>query len=156
MGLAPGERCRPSWSVIELFIAPLRVSGMAIDAVSRFLDGVGARRLADGEWGLTIPDQDPLDIGIRMVDGLMRVQAFAVPATDAPADADVLHWNRTSRVTRFARTRSGDIWVQADLLPESISESALDQVLGLVVEAARFAREVAYAPEERLGDTTAW
>jgi hypothetical protein len=129
---------------------------MAIDAVSRFLDGVGARRLADGEWGLTIPDQIPLDIGIRMVDGLMSVQAFAVPAPDAPADADVLHWNRTSRVTRFARTRSGDIWVQADLLPESISETTLDQVLGLVVEAARFAREVAYAPADGAGNAGPW
>jgi hypothetical protein len=122
-----------------------------MDAVSRYLEGVGARRLADGEWGLTIADEHPLDIGIRINDGLLRVQAFAVPAADAPADADALHWNRAARVVRFARTRSGDLWVQADLLVESASEAVIDQVLGLVVDAARAARAVAYdaAPADR-------
>ena len=115
---------------------------MAIDAVSRYLDAVGARRLADGEWGLTIADEHPLDIGIRVADGLVRVQAFAVPAADAPDDADVLHWNRSARVVRFARTRSGDVWVQADLFIGAAE--SLDAVLGLVVEAARSARAVAY------------
>ena len=119
---------------------------MRIDAVSSYLEGVGARRLADGEWGLTIADEHPLDIGIRVADGLLRVQAFAVPAADAPGDADALHWNRATRVVRFARTRSGDLWVQADLLVESASEAALDRVLGLVVEASRSARAVAYDP----------
>jgi hypothetical protein len=117
---------------------------MAIDAVGRYLEEVGARRLADGEWGLTIADKYPLDIGIRVADGLVRVQAFAVPAADAPADEDVLHWNRATRVVRFARTRAGDLWVQADLLLDSASGRSLDAVLGLVVEAARSARAVAY------------
>ena len=116
---------------------------MAIDAVSRYLDGVGARRLAEGEWGLTIPDEHPLDIGIRAADGLVRVQAFAVPAAAAPADSDVLHWNRATRMVRFARTRGGDLWVQADL-PLAAAASHLDQVLGLVVEASRSARAAAY------------
>jgi hypothetical protein len=115
---------------------------MAIDAVERYLNGVGARRLADGEWGLTIADEHPLDIGIRVVDGLLRIQAFALPAADAPADEDVLHWNRGARVVRFARTRSGDLWVQADLFLDAAA--SLDRVLGLVVEAARSARAVAY------------
>src|SRR3954449_8285413 len=115
---------------------------MAIDAVSRYLEGVGARRLAPGEWGLTIADDHPLDIGIRIADGLGRVQAFAVRAADAPADEDVLHWNRSTRVVRFARTRSGDVWVQADVFLGAAD--GLDRVLGLVVEAARSARAVAY------------
>jgi hypothetical protein len=115
---------------------------MAIDAVGRYLESVGARRLADGEWGLTVTDEHPLEIGIRVVDGLVRVQAFAVPAADAPADEDVLHWNRTTRVVRFARTRSGDLWVQAELFVDGAG--ALDRVLGLVVEASRSARAVAY------------
>src|SRR3954453_2287340 len=115
---------------------------MAIDAVSRYLEGVGARRLAPGEWGLTIADDHPLDIGIRIADGLVRVQAFAVPAADAPADEDVLHWNRSTRVVRFARTRSGDLWVQAEVFLDAAD--SLDAVLGLVVEAARSARGVAY------------
>src|SRR3954462_14787684 len=115
---------------------------MRIDAVSRYLEGVGARRLAEGEWGLTIADEHPLHIGIRVADGLVRVQAFALPAADAPADSDALHWNRGARVVRFARTRSGDLWVQADLFVDAAE--SLDQVLGLVVEASRSARAVVY------------
>ena len=114
---------------------------MAIDAVGTYLEALGARRLAEGEWGLTVADEHPLDIGIRVTDGLVRVQAFAVPATDAPDDAEALHWNRGTRVVRFARTRSGDLWVQADVFLEAAD--SLDVVLGLVVEAARSARAVA-------------
>jgi len=113
-------------------------------AVGDYLESVGARRLADGEWGLTVADEHPLDIGIRLADGLIRIQAFAVPAADAPADDDALHWNRSTRIVRFARTRSGDLWVQADLFADA--SEALDRVLGLVVEAARAARAVAYDP----------
>jgi hypothetical protein len=117
---------------------------MAIDAVDGYLAGVGARRLADGEWGLTVADEHPLHVGIRVVDGLVRVQAFAVPAADAPASEDVLHWNRASRIVRFARTRDGDVWVQADLPVGACDPAEMDRVLGLVVEAARSARAVAY------------
>ena len=115
---------------------------MRIDSVSRYLESIGARSLADGEWGLTVPDEHPLDIGIRVADGLVRIQAFAVPAVDAPADEDVLHWNRGTRVVRFARTRSGDLWVQADVFLDGAG--SLDAVLGLVVEASRSARAAAY------------
>jgi hypothetical protein len=115
---------------------------MRIDSVSRYLESIGARSLADGEWGVTVADEHPLDIGIRVSDGLVRIQAFAVPAADAPADEDVLHWNRATRVVRFARTRSGDLWVQADLL--AADAGSLDAVLGLVVEASRSARAAAY------------
>lgn len=119
---------------------------MPIDAVSRFLQGVGARKLADGEWGLTLPEEHPLDIGIRLSEGLVRVQAFAVPAADAPASEDVLHWNRATRMVRFSRTRDGDVWVQADI-PVDIADGALmDGLLGLVVDAARSARSAAYDP----------
>jgi hypothetical protein len=115
---------------------------MRIDAVSRYLSSIGARSLAEGEWGLTVADEHPLDIGIRVSEGLVRIQAFAVPAADAPADEDVLHWNRSSRVVRYARTRSGDVWVQADVFLDD--SSSLDAVLGLVVEASRSARAAAY------------
>ena len=127
---------------------------MAIDAVGRYLEGVGARRLADGEWGLTVADEHPLDIGIRAAEGLLRIQAFAVAAADAPADEDALHWNRGTRMVRFARTRSGDLWVQADVLLDTASEAALDRVLGLVVEAARAARAAAY--DATVADSGGW
>ena len=128
---------------------------MAIDAVSRYLEGVGARRLADGEWGLTVADEHPLNIGIRVVDGLVRIQAFAVPAADAPASEDVLHWNRTTRIVRFSRTRSGDVWVQADLLATAADAQAMDQLLGLIVEASHAARSAVYS-ETCLGDANRW
>lgn len=117
---------------------------MPIDAVDGYLAGVGARTLAPGEWGLTVPDEHPLDIGIRVADGLVRIQAFAVPAADAPASEDVLHWNRATRLVRYARTRDGDVWVQADLPVQAADSALMDRVLGLVVEAARSARAVAY------------
>jgi Putative bacterial sensory transduction regulator len=115
-----------------------------VDAfVAALPDGSG-RRLAAGEWGVTLEPGAagswPLDIGIRVADGLLRIQAFAVPAANAPADADVLHWNRTTRLVRFARTRSGDVWVQADLPAELVDEPQLDRLLGLVAEAAANAR----------------
>ena len=125
---------------------------MRIDAVSRYLEDVGARRVAEGEWGLTISDEYPLDIGIRLAQGLLRIQAFAVSAVDAPADSDVLHWNRATKVVRFARTRAGDLWVQAELFVEWATDARLDQVLGLVVEAARGARAVAYDAAPAKGD----
>ena len=125
---------------------------MAIDAVGAYLSSLGARSLAPGEWGLTIADEHPLDIGIRVGDGLVQVQAFAVPAADAPADEDVLHWNRSTRVVRFARTRSGDVWVQAELFLSGAD--SLDAVLGLVVEAARSARAAAYS--EPIPDDRTW
>src|SRR3954447_8489997 len=134
---------------IDRRIGCLECLSVPIDAVSRYLEGVGARRLADGEWGLTVADEHPLDIGIRLADGLIRIQAFAVPAADAPADDDALHWNRATRIVRFARTRSGDLWVQADLFADA--SEALDRVLGLVVEAARAARAVAYDPPAEPG-----
>ena len=115
---------------------------MPMVAVGRYLEGVGARKLAEGEWGLTIADEHPLDIGIRVKDGLVRIQAYAVPAADAPPDEDVLHWNRTTRIVRFSRTEDGDIWVQAELFADATDP--LDRVMGLVVEAARMARAVAY------------
>jgi Putative bacterial sensory transduction regulator len=124
---------------------------MPIDAVSRYLEGVGARRLAEGEWGLTVADEHPLDIGIRVADGLVRIQAFAVPAADAPASEDVLHWNRASRLVRFSRTRGGDVWVQADLFAAAADAAAMDKLLGLVVEASRAARAAAYPDRDDLG-----
>lgn len=117
---------------------------MPVDAVSHFLEGVGARKLAEGEWGLSLFEEHPLDIGIRLSEGLIRVQAFAVPAADAPASEEVLHWNRATRMVRYARTRDGDVWVQADIPVDIADGTFMDSLLGLVVEAARSARSAAY------------
>jgi hypothetical protein len=53
-----------------------------VDAYLGSLPALGARRLAHGEWGLTIPAEnaggEPLDVGLRLSDGLLRAQAVAL------------------------------------------------------------------------------
>jgi hypothetical protein len=115
----------------------------AVDAVQRYLDGLpglGARRLAHGEWGLTVPgdqlDGEPLDVGLRLSDGLLRAQAVALHAA---ADVDpwlLLFWNRQTRLIRFGSTRSKDIWIHADVPAPGLDTKGVDRLLGLVVEGA--------------------
>ena len=110
----------------------------AVDVVDAFLEPLPARRLGHAEWGLTLPAETaagwPLDIGVRIADELLRFQAFAVPAADAPDDGMLLWWNRQTRLIRFARTQSGDIWIQADVPVAAVTEVLLDRVLGLILE----------------------
>jgi hypothetical protein len=54
-------------------------------------------------------------------------------------------------MVRFSRTRDGDVWVQVDVPVGACDAAFLDRVLGLVVEAARSARAVAYDPEPAEG-----
>ena len=108
--------------------------------IDAYLAGMSARRLAPGEWGLTLPAESgggwPLEMSVRVADGLLRIQALATTAENAPDDADLLHWNRHTRIIRFGRTLDGDIWIHADLPLDAIDETRLDQVMGLIVEAA--------------------
>jgi len=119
----------------------------AIDVVDEYvqsLPGEG-RRLAHGEWGITLPAEQaggwPLEVGVRVADGLLRVQAFALPASDGLNPWNFLHWNRQTRHVRFACTRAGDIWVHGDLPAAGLDAPAVDRLLGLVVEGALRARE---------------
>jgi len=117
-------------------------SGLAaVDVVNDYLQGLpgGARRLAHAEWGLTIAAEtlgEPLDVGVSISDGLLRVKA---PALGAGHEVDpwlLLWWNRQTRHVRFGSTRSREIWVHADLPASAVDETTLDRLLGLVVEAA--------------------
>ena len=115
----------------------------AVDALETYLGelpALRARRLAHGEWGLTIPGEelggDPLDVGLRIADGLLRAQAVAVHAADYLDPWMLLWWNRQTRVVRFGCSRSRDIWIHADLPAAAVDERALDRLLGLVAEAA--------------------
>jgi hypothetical protein len=125
----------------------------AVEAVDGYVSKLPGetRRLAHGEWGITVgPDQGggwPLDVGLRIDDGLLRVQAFALPASDQVNPWNFLHWNRGTRFIRFACTRAGDIWVHADLPVSAVDERMLDRLLGLVVEGAVAAR-TAMTPSE--------
>lgn len=108
-----------------------------------------ARTVAAGEWGVTLDPERaggwPLDIGLRLVDGLLRVQAFALPYREDLDFGQILHWNRQTRLARFACTRSGDIWVHADLPAAAVTAEQLDRLLGLVVEGALNVRAYAGA-----------
>jgi hypothetical protein len=122
-----------------------------VDVIERFVEQLpgDTRRLAHGEWGISLSaDQArgwPLDVGLRVADGLLRVQAFALPAAEAINPWNFLHWNRGTRYIRFACTRAGDIWVHADLPVSAVDERELDRVLGLVVEGAVAARDAVTA-----------
>jgi hypothetical protein len=119
----------------------------AVDAIQSYvseLPALRARRLAHGEWGITVPaeelDGEPLDVGLRVADGLLRAQAVALHGA---ADLDpwmLLWWNRQTRIVRLGCTRSRDVWVHADLPAACVDERTLDRLLGLLVEAAVAAR----------------
>ena len=117
-----------------------------VDAYLASVEGLGARRLAHTEWGITIPgDQvsgDPIEASLRISDGLLRVQAIAVHAGGDLDPWTLLWWNRQTRLVRFGCTRSKDIWVQADIPVSDADERGVDRLLGLVTEAVVAARRL--------------
>jgi Putative bacterial sensory transduction regulator len=121
----------------------------AVDVVDAYVSALPGetRRLAHGEWGITMAAEQargwPLEIGVRVADGLLRVQAFALGASDELNPWNFLHWNRQTTHARFACTGSGDIWVHGDLPVAGLDERGVDQLLGLVVEGALIARDYA-------------
>ena len=124
----------------------------AVDAVESYLDGLPAlraRRLAHGEWGLTIPGEElggeTLDVGLRIADGLLRVQAVPLHGADALDPWMLLWWNRQTRIVRFGSSRARDIWIHADMPAAAVDERAVDRLLGLVAEAAVAVRSHAAA-----------
>jgi hypothetical protein len=126
----------------------------AIDTIDAYVSRLPGetRRLAEAEWGITVAAEHaagwPLDVGLRLHEGLVRVQAYALAADDAVNPWNFLHWNRTTRLIRFACTRAGDIWVHADLPVSAVDERQLDRLLGLVVEGAVTARNAMQPREE--------
>ena len=125
----------------------------ATDVVEAYLAGLSGehRRVADGEWGLTLPAEAgggwPLEIGLRISDGMLRVQAPAASFDEAFDPWMLLWWNRQTRYVRFACTRAREIWLHADLPVTALDERALDRLLGLAVEGALAVRSYA----ERVG-----
>jgi hypothetical protein len=112
----------------------------ATDVLDSYLTSLPGevRRLARGEWGLTIPPDtlgEPLDIGLSIADGLLRAKAPVGRTADGLDPWMLLWWNRQTRLVRFACTRSREIWVHADLPVAAVDERAIDRLLGLVVEA---------------------
>jgi hypothetical protein len=115
----------------------------AVDVIDEYLKELrdaGARRLAHGEWGLTLPAESvggwPLDVGLRLDDGLLRAQALALPDAGDLDPWMLLWWNRQTRLVRFASTRSRDVWVHGELAATEVDPRSLDRLLGLMTEAA--------------------
>ena len=122
----------------------------AVEAVDQYVSGMpglGVRRLAHGEWGLTVPAEalggQPLDVGLRIADGLLRAQAVALPGAGDLDPWMLLWWNRQTRLVRFGCTRSRDMWVHAELPVAAVDETGIDRLLGLVTEASVAVREYA-------------
>jgi len=121
----------------------------AVDVVDAYVNALpeGGRRLADAEWGITVPGEtaggDPLDVGLRIADGLLTAKAAALgPAPDLDPWM-LLWWNRQTRHVRFGCSRSQEIWVHADLAATEVDERSLDRMLGLVAEGAIAVRDYA-------------
>jgi Putative bacterial sensory transduction regulator len=128
----------------------------AVDVVDAYVNGLpsGGRRLAHAEWGITVPGETaggtPLDVGLRIADGLLSAKAAALgPAPDLDPWM-LLWWNRQTRQVRFGCTRSREIWVHADLPVGAVDERAIDRLLGLVAEGAIAVRD--YARRARAGE----
>lgn len=111
-------------------------------AVDRYMAGLegAARRVGDGEWGLTVDAAGwPLHVGVAVRDGLLRAQAEVLhPGRIDPAT--LLRWNRDLPLVRFSQTGAGAVYVQGDLPLEAVGER-LDGFLGLLVRVATQARE---------------
>jgi hypothetical protein len=123
----------------------------AVDTVDAYIDALPGerRRVAHGEWGVTVaPEQAagwPLEVGLRLADGLLTARAHALADPDGIDPWMLLWWNRSTRFARFAGTQSHEVWVHADLPVAAIDAAALDRLLGLVVEGAIAVREYATA-----------
>jgi hypothetical protein len=121
----------------------------AVDVVDRYVAALPGetRRLAHAEWGIRLRPESAaghaLDMSVRIDDGLLRAQAFALPAQAGLDPWLLLHWNRQTRLVRMACARSGDIWIHGDLPVASVDEQAVDRLLGLVVEGAIAVRSYA-------------
>ena len=120
----------------------------AVDSVHAYLGSLpslGVRRLAHAEWGITVPGEsvggDPIEAGMRISDGLLRVQALAIFGADDLDPWMLLWWNRQTRLVRFGCTRSRDIWVHADIPVSDADERGVDRLLGLVTEAVVAVRD---------------
>jgi hypothetical protein len=111
--------------------------------VTAFLQRTGAtfRTVADGEWGLVLDDVGgrPLEVGLRLADGLLRAQAWVAPAGTLDPHL-LLHRNRLSTLVRYAESLAGDVHVHAEVPAAALDDATLDRMLGVLVEAAAVVR----------------
>ena len=101
---------------------------MPFESVDAYMEEVGGRRLAAGEWGLVT---DGIEVGLRVSRGLLRAQAWAAPAGAFEA-SDLLHRNRSLELVRYATTKAGEVWVVGDVPAD---DPPVDRLLGALVDA---------------------
>ena len=108
---------------------------MGFDELDAYFAEVGGRRLAAGEWGLSLDlRQGTVEVGVRAARGLLRAQAWAAPAGSWEPSA-LLHRNRALELVRYACTKAGDVWVVGEL---PLGPGApVDRLLGALVEAEK-------------------
>jgi hypothetical protein len=98
--------------------------------------GVAWRRVAAGEWGMTVPAGGfDLHVGLSVRRGLLAAQAEVVGPGVADEHA-LLRRNRTQRLVRFAHTAAGAVYVQGELPAAAVTPGEVDRLLGLLVDAA--------------------
>jgi hypothetical protein len=126
----------------------------AVDVVDAYISALPgtSRRTAHAEWGVTLDSEHaggwPLDVGVRIADGLLTAKAHALSDPEHIDPWMLLWWNRSTRHVRFGSTQGREIWVHADVAAASLSERDLDRLLGLVVEAAVAVRDFQRAKRE--------
>jgi hypothetical protein len=115
----------------------------ATAVVNAYLQRTGApfRAVAEGEWGLVLDDVGgrPLDVGLRLADGLLRAQAWVAPAGTLDPHL-LLHRNRLATLVRYAESLAGDVHVHSEVPESAVDAAVLDRMLGLLVEAAAVVR----------------
>jgi putative sensory transduction regulator len=108
--------------------------------------GVEWRRVAPGEWGLSVPAAgSDLHIGLALRGGLLAAQAEVLPPGAASEHA-LLRRNRTLRIVRFAHTAAGAVYVQGEVPDAAVSVAEVDRLLGLLVAAAEELRGAVSRP----------
>ena len=108
--------------------------------------GVEWRRVAPGEWGLSIPaGASALHVGLALRGGMLAAQAEVLPPGVASEHA-LLRRNRTLRIVRFAHTAAGAVYVQGEVPEAAVSPAEVDRLLGLVVAAAEELRGAVSPP----------
>ena len=130
-----------------------------IDAYVSSLPGE-TRRLSHAEWGITLAPESaggwPADMSIRIEEGIVRAQAYALPANDDLDPWVFLQWNRQTRHVRIASTRSRDIWVHGDLPVAAVDDREIDRLLGLMVEGVLAVRGYAAALAQPAPEPGGW
>jgi hypothetical protein len=117
--------------------------GNAAQAVTAFLQRapVAFREVSESEWGVRVEDVAgaPLEIGLRLDDGLLRAQAWVAPAGTLDPRV-LLHRNRLRPLVRYAHSSSGEVHVHGDVPAAAIDDAVVERLLVALVEAAEVAR----------------